>query len=245
MMCQSIITDAEYQQLLNGCLMTDENLIFEKDNFLYNNYLGLQAYNWISNKLEEKTKKRPCKFPRWVWVKEEGKECTRTIGQCLEESFYEGDYVLLTLDVPEERLLLSDFDLWHHPLNGWPLFDEEEESDAFEKWREDNHLSWFIFNDNEIKDCDKSLVKEARNKIIKTWDGIFDLVKENDYSRLKNDEKTIQGICWEFFLDDVLIAERYHVDEGLVIANKKRDGIYPYHEDEESCDKQIIEMKIN
>ena len=225
MMCQSVITEAEYQQLLSGRLMTDEKLVIKKGNFLYDNYLGLKAYNWISDKLEEKTGKRPCKFPRWVWVKEEGKECARTVGTCLEESFYEGDYVLLTLDIPEDRLLLSDFEVWHYPLNGWPLFDEEEENDKFEKWREDNHLSWFIFDDDEVKDCDKKLVEKARKEIIKTWDGCFDLEKENDYTRHKNSEKTIQGICWEFFLEDVLIAEKYHVDKGLVIANKNREGI--------------------
>ena len=250
MKCQSIITEEEYQELLKGELFTNDKKSLNEGT-IDNETVWLIAYDWMADKLEKKTGIRPYRWPRWVWIKWEGKEEHFNVGNCLSDSFTVGDFVLLTLDIPEERLLLSDFDLWHHPLNGWAAIEDREEDNAFEQWREDNHLPWFIFDENEVKDCDKNLVKKARDIIIKSWDNIFDLTKENDFSRCKNEEKTIQGVCWEFYPEDVIVAEKYHVDEGLVIANKKRDRIYPYQDDEcnddckEDCNERVIELNIH
>ena len=249
MKCQTIITEDEYQELLKSKLFTDDKKSLE-DGTIDHDIVWLNAYDWMAGKLEEKTGVRPYRWPRWVWIKFEGKEDYFSIGKCLSDSFTIGDFVLLTLDIPEERLLLSDFDLWHHPLNGWAAIEDREKDAEFEQWRKDNHLPWFIFDENEVKDCDENLVKQARETIIKSWDNIFDLTKENDFSRCKNEEKTIQGVCWEIYPTDILIAEKYHVDEELVIANKKREGMYPYHEDdccdckEEHHDEEVIKLKI-
>lgn len=60
-------------------------------------------------------------FPVWAWYQWEGKRKRpdmRCHGRCSEKGI---PIVLLTVDVPTEKVLLSDFDYWHMVLNDWAL----------------------------------------------------------------------------------------------------------------------------
>lgn len=41
--------------------------------------------------------------------------------------------VRLEVEIPDAQVLLSDFDLWHYPLNYWYLPDDEEDDWRFER----------------------------------------------------------------------------------------------------------------
>lgn len=45
--------------------------------------------------------------------------------------FYQEPHVLLTLEVPENRVLLTDYHAWHMPLNLAPMVETEQEQDAW------------------------------------------------------------------------------------------------------------------
>jgi hypothetical protein len=75
----------------------------------------LPAYRWM---YEEFARRRPAEAPGpllWAWA--------RIQRSALVDSLRHGggEDVLVTLRVPRERVLLSDFDDWHAVLNHWEL----------------------------------------------------------------------------------------------------------------------------
>jgi hypothetical protein len=83
----------------------------------------IDAYRWMSLKMTEKIGEAPngIEFPVWAWYQWEGKRKRpdmRTHNLCEVKGT---PIVLLTIDVPEEKVLLSDFDYWHCVLNNSDL----------------------------------------------------------------------------------------------------------------------------
>lgn len=79
-----------------------------------------RAYVWMAEQMEKRVGKPPERgmFPLWAWYQWEGKRKRpdmRTHGRGWGEAGT--PLVLLTLDVPEKLVLLSDFDHWHVVLN--------------------------------------------------------------------------------------------------------------------------------
>lgn len=52
-----------------------------------------------------------------------------------------------------------------------------------------------------------------RDKIIGTWDRIFDIYAENDYALYPNDYKSIQAVFWQIRKDNILDVKEIYVDE--------------------------------
>ena len=71
----------------------------------------MSAYHWMSAKLAEKTCCYEYIYPRWVWRKYDGIKGWRTLKQVKESIEVAGEYVVLNLNIPEDRLLLSQFTL--------------------------------------------------------------------------------------------------------------------------------------
>ena len=83
----------------------------------------IDRYGWLVKKLSEKDSK-PCNvdYPVWAWYRFNGKEKKPDLRHSCYGSRGE-KMVCLELEVPDEKVLLSDFDLWHFPLNNWWLPD--------------------------------------------------------------------------------------------------------------------------
>jgi len=95
-----------------GVLRADKNYIFSE--FFEKSYL------WMSNQMEKRIGHAPegVIFPVWAWYQWEGKRKRpdmRIHGRNWGEKGT--PIVLLTIDVPEDCVLLSDFDYWHCVLN--------------------------------------------------------------------------------------------------------------------------------
>ena len=117
------------------------------------------AYIWLADQMKIRISELPegVKYPIWAWYQWEGKRkrpdmrshnVTDTPGETI---------VLLTIDVPEDEVLLSDFDLWHFVLMGACIEDE--------------------ISDREY----------SKDEIIESWNKIFnyeDLVCGNDSTGL-------------------------------------------------------------
>jgi hypothetical protein len=89
-----------------------------REHLLFDGYF-IDAYRWMSEKMTEKIGAAPdgIEFPVWAWFQWEGKRKRpdmRLHGRGGEKGV---PIVLLTIDVPEESVLLSDFDYWHFVLN--------------------------------------------------------------------------------------------------------------------------------
>lgn len=90
-------------------------------------------------------------YPVWLWHTWEGNRKRPD----MRRSGYApsgASIVLLTVDVPDEKVLLSDFDCWHAVLNGNYLATSEED------------------------DCSHS-----PEEIAESWNGIFDVSSVNTY----------------------------------------------------------------
>lgn len=149
----------------------------------------IDRYGWLVKKLNEKDLKPVhVDYPIWSWYRFNGKEKKPD----LRHSCYgcRGDkMVCIELDVPDEKVLLSDFDLWHFPLNDWWL--DNCFHDGYGEEEYDRNHEWF-----------KSLYKEEQRKEKeKSWEQIFNIEPfESDWiSR----GKYVQAVFWELKMEYV------------------------------------------
>lgn len=127
-----------------------------------------ESYKWLCKEMKEKIGKPPknVTYPIWAWH-------TRNF-QRKKPDLRSSEYgnrghkmVCMEIDIPDNEVLLSDFDAWHFVLNKWYLNTDCWNEETFDK-------------DHEWLD---SLSKEEREKEIeKSWQGIFNLdPKETDW----------------------------------------------------------------
>ena len=149
----------------------------------------LTAYDWLNQYLEAKTPKPlGVSYPIWAWFRFNGKEKKPDLRHTCYGS-RGTKMVCMEIEIPDEEVLLSDFDLWHFVLNKWWL------PDCFHEGYGDNEdevqQRWFdgLTKDEQIKEKEKS------------WERIFDIEPfENDWI-LKG--KYVQAIFWELKLEQV------------------------------------------
>lgn len=147
------------------------------------------SYDWLIKQLNKKDEKpENVQLPIWAWFRFNGKEKKPDLRHSCYG--YRGDkMVCLELEIPDDKVLLSDFDLWHFPLNNWwlddcfyPNYGEEEHDKAHQ---------WF-----------KTLTKEEQIKEKeKSWEQIFNIEPfENDWI-LRG--KYVQAVFWELRIEDI------------------------------------------
>ena len=162
------------------------------------------AYKYMADKLRARYRSN-LSYPRWGWVQYEGKSVTEQPDVFFANAPYIKSY-LLKLNINE--CLLSDFDAWHSCLNLFPLCYSEDEFTEFEYWLDTAKLKYWdvFFKDNVYTHA-------LRDKIIGTWDRIFDIYAENDYALYPNDYKSIQAVFWQIRKDNILDVKEIYVDE--------------------------------
>lgn len=106
-----------YKELLNkGSIHADESRIV-LDGFV-------EAYKWMADQMKSRIGNPPdgITLPMWAWYQWEGKR-KRPDMRVHNRGWGEKGtpIVLMTLDVPDDMVLLSDFDYWHFVLNDWEL----------------------------------------------------------------------------------------------------------------------------
>ncbi len=117
MLLWTIQSEAAYKSLEKyGTLTSDVSNVWEES--------FIPAYNWMRKQMTNKIGKAPNEhcYPIWAWYQWEGlrkrpdmRKHTRSFNHTKEKIY------LLTLDVPDEEVLLSDFDNWHYVLGNWGL----------------------------------------------------------------------------------------------------------------------------
>ena len=212
----------EYDTLMqDGILYCDHS----NNNVMVHEWPELKnCYDWIAQKLRVKTNRywwytlkygiKNLVYPRWVWYKIEGNTNPMEINKCFYSGM-PGDYKLLIFDIDSKYILLSDYDRWHLCMMRCHLENSEEETNAWDKYVETCDIDYLkIFDDdyyNTLSVFKKNRVDYLRKSIIKSWDEVLDIDKENDYSCMKNSEKTIQGVTWFFRKKDLCFATDFHI----------------------------------
>ncbi len=89
------------------------------------------AYEWMREEMARRVPGFSGDFPVWAYAK-------RPVGK---RKYMRGDEVLITARVPRRRLLFSDHETWHIPLNGGFISSSEAEDDAWDV-TQDVRITW-------------------------------------------------------------------------------------------------------
>lgn len=144
------------------------------------------AYSWLAREMTKRVGPPPqgVDYPVWAWYMQNGRHKKPDLRS--ERWGYgpgDEDYCCIELEIAPQRVLLSDFDVWHGVLNNGLISDTEEEDVALEAF----HAS--------LSDEEKTAYKE------KNWEHVFDI------SPLSNNWTTrgewVQATFWELRREDV------------------------------------------
>lgn len=95
-----------------------------------------KPYDWMKNEMAKVIPNFSGERPMWGYLK-----------RPLHKGWWKlrPDMIQFTALVPRKRILFSDYELWHHPLNNWGIHDTEEEDDAWweMKPRPDPSNTWY------------------------------------------------------------------------------------------------------
>ncbi|MBR5565358.1 MAG: DUF3841 domain-containing protein [Roseburia sp.] len=99
-------------------------------------------YEWMAEQMKKRIGTPPegAELPVWAWYQWEGKRKRPDMRSHGCSSDKGVPIVLLTIDVPEECVLLSDFDYWHVVLNDGELIFPFDENAVYSK--EERQESW-------------------------------------------------------------------------------------------------------
>ena len=151
----------------------------------------LGAYEWMIEQMERRLAPRPRRnqYPLWAWRQWENevrpKPDLRSGGHIPKGE----KGVRIEFEIPDDLVLLSDFDLWHYVLNYWYLPQSESEGEKFEAELETHGLS--LFNQKPLSHA------EFHNRMVQSWNRIFDLHWSEDDLALPLSRKSIQATLWE------------------------------------------------
>lgn len=139
---------ATYDAMLeSGVLRANEEHLFCQDDFRF-------PYDWIAEQMRRRIGPAPAgvSYPVWAWYQWEGVRKRLDMRTHRRWTTKGTPIVLLTIDVPDALVLLSDFDTWHIILSdGYlPLWDSDDREEYTE---EEKIRSWEnVFCWTEITD---------------------------------------------------------------------------------------------
>jgi len=168
----------------------------------------LAPYAWMAKQMERTLRTpRPSAsaMPVWAWYQWEGER--RKPDLRIAGYLPKGEPgVRVECQVAEERVLLSDFDLWHYVLNYCYLPKSEKDGKAFEKKLDRDGLSFYGYNHQHPLPH-----TGYRQEIERSWERMFDLtwVDRGQAIASPPKKKSIQATLWELVLDDVVRVREF------------------------------------
>ena len=151
------------------------------------------SYDWMAEQMRKRVGDPPIpeiKYPVWVWLQYNNKKDPMPPMSPKEIPSGQETAVMMELDVPDDAVLLSDLDLWIHPLNEWKICGKKEcklfdkEIETYEK----DHGKCLHLSD---------LPQSMQDKIVATWERVFDLDWIDPYQATnKRRNRSIQGTIW-------------------------------------------------
>lgn len=117
-------------------------------------------YDWLADQMKQRISPPPegVKYPVWAWFKWYGKHEKPDLRRMRWETGADGEkLVCLEIEIADEQVLLSDYDVWHLVLGNWLISETEDESDQIESY------------------LDRLKPEEASNFRSKNWERVFDI----------------------------------------------------------------------
>lgn len=160
-----------------------ENLKYEKFK---------EAYAWLAGQMTRRIGPPPngTELPVWAWHTTDWKNKRPDMRQPLFR-YSDKPHVLMELELPEDRVLLSDYIAWHIVLNQGYYGNAENDSEFEQE-----------MNEFDMLPQDTQAIMR-----IKSWEKIFD-TRKIDTDWTKNGQY-VQATFWEIRLEDVLKTWKY------------------------------------
>ena len=157
----------------------------------------LVAYRWMAEQMRERIGEPPLpeiKMPIWAWYQYTSKKKRKPpLSPCNKTQ--EGKEMMIELEVPDEEVLLSDFELWHGPLNGLLLDNDRRLRKLYEP---------YIHTEFEKRP------PEVQQIIKESWVRIFDLNhRDRYYAPMARKNRSIQATLWLVKKEYVVSAVEY------------------------------------
>jgi hypothetical protein len=154
-------------------------------------------YQWMIRQMEQRIGPPPTPgaYPVWAWLQWENAKRTKPDLRAGGHLPKRESGVRIEFECPDSSALLSDFDLWHFVLNYWYLPESEVEGDEFEAQLAERGFSFF-----KTKPLPNRFYHD---RIVASWDKIFDLDWQESEIALPRSEKSIQATLWELNADQV------------------------------------------
>ena len=149
-----------------------------------------KAYDWLAQQMAVRIGPPPdgILYPIWAWHTIDGKNQKPDLRRS-EYKEYDAQPVCLELQIPDNQVLLSDYDAWHIVLYNGYYFDYTNDEEA------DIQDAWF----------DSLPPDEQTNVKTKSWEKIFDIYSQNADS----EGLYVQATFWELRLEQVVSVRHF------------------------------------
>lgn len=145
-----------------------------------------EQYDWLVREMKERIGELPegVSYPVWAWYMREGARKKPDLRRERWGNGWKGErFACMEIDIPEERLILSDYDTWSVILLNGLLADTEEECELLEK------------------ECEAMPPDAQRDYKYRNWKNVFDLTYVDNGWMHRGD--SIQATFWELRKEDI------------------------------------------
>lgn len=149
------------------------------------------AYNWLVDQMASKIGNPPegIDYPMWAWHTYDWKRKSSDLRQ--RQGTRGEKFVRLEIDIPDENVVLSDFDAWHFVLSNQYMPEVYNEND----WDE----AFDIFEKKSLEE--QNIIKE------KSWEDIFNLSPV--HSDWINRGQYIQATFWKLDKSQIIKVKHF------------------------------------
>lgn len=143
-----------------------------------------RAYHWMIQQMIKQIgpSNKKDTYPIWAWYRSRDYQHRRPDFRWVKDY---PDEVCIELEIPEKKVLLSDFQGWHFVLNDWYYSDakSDEEWDCKEKW------------------FDNLTVNQQQRVKEESWQRIFDITPRHGEWEVNGD--VVQACFWAIKKDQI------------------------------------------
>ena len=162
----------------------------------------LEAYGWLIPQMRQRVPSAHVphrSYPWWGWYK----YGDSVLKPKFSHSYYRGlvkevtePYAIITLDIPDENVLLSDYDAWHWVLSKWFFGFQYEETALINAFCKEFHLLKKKFRHGMYLHQVENY-PAYKEQFQKTWERCFDLDISRKLVRTSKLKQYIQACFWE------------------------------------------------
>ena len=175
------VHSADTQEVYSNRLLAPETPL--EDDFT------ITAYRWLSKQMISRVGHPPhgVEYPVWAWKK---RPDLRSGGYGMPGT----ELVMIEVEIPEEKIILTDFSLWAFPYSGWAIPHPHKEYLQFCKDLKKAGLNEY---------SGKKLPPPFHSWVEKSWELVFDLNCKRRSLTSAPSNKIIQACLWEISIEMV------------------------------------------